>query len=504
MSNINSTVTVVSAAVAAVAAGYALYKSSSSSSRASAGQFVELPLPRRETKNNPPLNVRVLASKQNLSHIDIRGKRVLVRVDYNVPLEEGKVTDTSRVDATLDTLRYLLDPARGARCVVLICHLGRPGGNFDPRDWSLAPVRDILADRLPGHVVKFLPDCVGPEVERAIDTGSSVDNAATGGRAPVFLLENLRHHIEETGEGVTSDKKKVKAETAKVAEFARQLSRLGDVFVFEAFGAAHRPHASVVDIDIPQRVAGLLMGKELDVYARVLGNPQKPFVAIIGGSKVSVKIHVIRHLLTVVDEMVIGGGMAYTFKKVLNNMAIGKSIFDQEGASEVPKIMEEAKRLGVTIHLPVDHVIADAFREDARTGITDDETGVPEGWMALDAGPRTRAHTSAVLDRASTILWNGPLGVFEMGPFAAGTLSAMNDLVVATRRGATTIIGGGDTGAASQKFFVGTRPVADQVTHVSTGGGSSLVLMEGKMLPAVEALSNIDELGAAAAATSTN
>jgi len=308
-----------------------------------------------------------------------------------------------------------------------------------------------------------------------------------------FLCENLRFHIEETGKGVGEKQEELKASKSDIEKFSRELSKLGDIFVFEAFGAAHRPHASIVGIDLPQRVAGLLMKKELAYYAQVLGQPQRPFLAILGGSKISDKIKVIFNLLDLVDEMIIGGGMAYTFKKIIDHVEIGNSLFDKEGAEQVEAIMKRAKEKKVKIHFPVDHIIADKFSADARIGITDDKMGVMPGWMALDIGPKTRTNNSSVVARSKTILWNGPLGVYELVPFAAGTFSAMVDLVEATHRGATSIIGGGDTGAASKRFYYGQKPISDQVSWVSTGGGSSLVLMEGKMLPGVQFLSDLKD-----------
>mmetsp|Transcript_7565 Transcript_7565/g.10714 ORF Transcript_7565/g.10714 Transcript_7565/m.10714 type:complete len:387 (+) Transcript_7565:1006-2166(+) len=265
-------------------------------------------------------------------------------------------------------------------------------------------------------------------------------------------------------------------------------------YVFEAFGAAHRPHASVVGIDLPQRVAGLLVKKELTYYSKVLGNPEHPFLAIIGGSKVTDKIKVIQNMLKIADEVIIAGGMAYTFKKECDGVEIGSSLYDEEGAKIVGDIMQEAAKHNVKMHFPIDHVIADEFSEDAKVKVVDDSEGIPDGWMALDVGPKSLKAIKAVMGRAKTILWNGPLGVFEFKPFANGTEQAMVEMVKATARGCTTIIGGGDTGAASRKFKVGSQPVAEQISHASTGGGSSLVLMEGKMLPGVAHLSEKTDL----------
>jgi len=450
------------------------------------GSAFETPLPLRDTKNNPALSENVLTSKLELNDIDWDGKRVLIRVDYNVPIKDGVVTDSRRITETIDTLKFILNKKGvkgGAKCIVLLAHLGRPGGNFKKSDFTLQPAVPVLKQCLPDNEVIFLPDCVGPEIEKTI-------TACKPGT--VFLCENLRFHIEELeGDGGIDEKgNKVIASAENSKKFRDALTRLGDVFVFEAFGAAHRPHASVVGVQLPQRCSGLLMQKEMSYYAKVLFNPARPFLAILGGAKVSDKITVIENLLNLVDEMIIGGGMAYTFKKVHNKTEIGGSLFDKKGADLVERIMKKAKEKNVKIHLPTDHVIADKYAADAKLGITDDEIGIPEKWMALDVGPRTRAVNSEIMGRAKTILWNGPLGVFEFAPFAAGTISAMYDMVKATQRGCITIIGGGDTGAASTQFIVGNKNVASQVSHCSTGGGSSLVLMEGKSLPAVVALSD--------------
>lgn len=446
-------------------------------------QFWVLPLPKWD-RSAKTLSVDALANKQSLEHADFTGKRVLVRVDYNVPIKNGVITDTTRIDYTLDTLRYILGPSRGTpKAVVLICHMGRPGGKFKKADFSLAPVadklREYLADLAP---VEFLPDCVGPDVVAQIDACKP---------GTVFLCENLRFHIEETGKGITASGQKIKANKDDITRFGDELTKLGDVLVFEAFGAAHRPHTSVVGIHLPQRVAGLLMQKEMHAFAKILGKPKRPFLAIIGGAKVTDKIPVMENLLDIVDEMIIGGGMSYTFKKVIENVQIGDSLFDEDGQEMVKTIVAKAKAKGVTLHLPVDHVIADKFSADATTKVVDDKAGIPKGWMGLDVGPASQAIFKEAMGRAKSILWNGPLGVFEWEAFSKGTGAAMEEMVAATRRGAFTIIGGGDTGAASRKFIVDGKPVAVQVSHLSTGGGSSLVLMEGKMLPGIDMLSDV-------------
>uniref|UniRef100_A0A7S3YT37 Phosphoglycerate kinase n=1 Tax=Lotharella globosa TaxID=91324 RepID=A0A7S3YT37_9EUKA len=449
-------------------------------------QFWVLPLPKWD-RSEKDLSIRQLASKQSIEEVEFKGKRVLVRVDYNVPIKEGKVTDPTRILASLDSIKYMLsNKQRLPKCIVLICHLGRPGGRFKKEDFSLRPVANLLREYLQDYApVKFLEQCVGPDVEEEINATES---------CTVYLLENLRFHIEECGKSVSAKGEKRKAVPEAVTRFRKALSRLGDVFVFEAFGAAHRPHSSVVGVDLPQRVAGLLMKKELTYYSKVLGNPERPFLAIIGGSKVTDKIKVIQNMLKIADEVIIGGGMAYTFKKVCDGVEIGSSLYDKDGAMIVGQIMEAAAKKGVKIHLPVDHVIADDFSPDAKSRMVDDNEGIPEGWMALDVGDTSIRQFKAVMGRAKTILWNGPLGVFEFKKFAKGTESCMVEMVKATARDCTTIIGGGDTGAASRVFKVGSKAVAEQISHASTGGGSSLVLMEGKMLPGVAHLSEKTDL----------
>jgi len=450
-------------------------------------EFWVTPLPKLDT-SKVQLEVASLSTRQTVDHVNFKNKRVLVRVDYNVPLSsDGQVEDPSRIEATLETLRYIL--SQKPRALVLICHLGRPGGQGGPEftrlHFSLSPVAEKLQEYLPKHKVKFLPESVGPRVE------DEIRNCEHG---TVFLLENLRFHVEETGKGVTSTGKTVKADKGSVERFKDALSQLGDVFVFEAFGAAHRPHASVVGIKAPQRVAGRLMQKELSVYAEVLGKPKKPFLCIIGGSKVSDKIKVMQNMMKLVDEMIIAGGMAYTFKKVVDGIEIGASLFDKEGADLVPAIMREAKDNNVQLHFPVDHVIASSFSNEAEATIVTDQEGIPQKHMALDIGPLSRERFSGVIGRARTILWNGPLGVFEFDKFALGTKRAMEDFVKAAKNGAVTVIGGGDTGHAARKIKVDGKIVAEQITHCSTGGGSSLVLMEGKALPAVTHLSDVKDL----------
>ena len=409
--------------------------------------------------------------KKSIKDISFAGKRVLMRVDFNVPQDKatGAITNPQRIAAAIPTIQYALD--QGAS-VILMSHLGRPDGERVEK-FSLKPVADKLAELL-GKPVKFLSDCVGPDVEAA---------CAAIKPGEVILLENLRFHLEEEGKRKNKDGTSTKADPAKVAEFRACLTKLGDVFVSDAFGTAHRAHSSVVGVALPDKVAGFLMQKELDAFAAVLDHPKRPLLAILGGAKVADKIPLISNLLDKANEIIIGGGMAFTFKNVLSNMPIGSSLFDPEGAKIVIELMTKAKEKGVKIHLPVDFVCADKFAADAQIRESDDTSGIPDGWMGLDVGPKSRALFAEVIGRAKTIIWNGPPGVFEFDRFAEGTKSMADAVAEATAAGAISVVGGGDTATAAKKF-----KVADKVSHCSTGGGASLELLEGKSLPGVAAL----------------
>ncbi len=409
--------------------------------------------------------------KLSIDQIDLTGKRVLMRVDFNVPMKDGAITNPARIEAALPTIRHCLD--NGAS-VVLMSHLGRPNGQAVAK-YSLAPVATQL-EALLGQPVRFLNDCVGPEIEAA---------CAELSPGTVVLLENLRFHIEEEGKAKQEDGSSQKASPDAVAAFRASLSRLGDIYVNDAFGTAHRAHSSTAGIDLPVRAAGFLMKKELDYFGAALGDPQRPFLAILGGAKVADKIQLIENLLDKVDEMIIGGAMAFTFKKITDNLAIGASLFDEDGAKIVPDIMAKAAAKGVTIHLPVDYVTGSRFAEDAEVGNADDATGIPDGWLGLDIGPRSAAINREAIMRAKTVVWNGPAGVFEWPPFAEATRDMAEAVASATAAGAVTIIGGGDTATAAKLFAV-----EDKVSHVSTGGGASLELLEGKTLPGVAFLSD--------------
>jgi len=412
-------------------------------------------------------------AKKTIKDLDLSGKRVFIRVDFNVPQDKqtGEITNTQRITAALPTIQHALD--QGAS-VVLASHLGRPNGERVSK-YTLKPVAAKLQELL-GKPVKFLDDCVGSEVEAA---------CAALKPGEVILLENVRFHIEEEGKAKDSEGNSVKADPAKVAAFRASLSKLADVYVNDAFGTSHRAHSSVTGVELPHKVAGFLVEKELAAFAAVLENPQRPLLAILGGAKIADKIPLIRNLVEKADDIIIGGGMAYTFHKVLNGMQIGNSLYDPAGAEIVQELVAKAKEKGVRIHLPVDFITGDAFSPTANTGSATVESGIPDGWEGFDCGPKTRELFAKVIASAKTIVWNGPCGVFEFDIFAEGTKAMANAVAAATAAGAITIVGGGDTATAAKKFGV-----IDKVTHASTGGGASLELLEGKILPGVAALND--------------
>ncbi|MEF8700605.1 MAG: phosphoglycerate kinase [Candidatus Accumulibacter sp. UW26] len=412
-----------------------------------------------------------------IEDLALEGRRALIRVDFNVPQDKvtGAITNTKRIEAALPTITYALE--QGA-AVILMSHLGRPDGKVMPQ-YSLAPVATALAQLL-GRPVKFLPDCVGPEVEAA---------CAQIKPGEVILLENLRFHIEEEGKASVTNAdgtvSKIKAGAEDVKAFRASLTRLADVYINDAFGTAHRDHSSMTGVQLPERAAGYLMNKELAAFSAVLESPQRPLLAILGGAKVADKIQLINNLLDKADQIIIGGGMAFTFKKILSGMPIGNSLFDEEGAKLVPDLMKKAGEKGREILLPVDFVIADRFDANANTGTANDVDGVPDGWLGLDCGPESTKLFSAAIGKARTIIWNGPAGVFEFEKFEAGTRAMAEAVVEATAAGAITVIGGGDTATAAKKYGADKK-----VTHSSTGGGASLEYLEGKILPGVAALSD--------------
>ncbi|KAJ9647801.1 phosphoglycerate kinase [Coniosporium tulheliwenetii] len=410
-----------------------------------------------------------LSNKLSIEDVDLKDKRVLIRVDFNVPLADGKVTNPQRIVGAIPTIKYAID--HGAKAVVLMSHLGRPDGKRNPK-YSLKPVVPVLSELL-GKDVTFTDDCVGKEVEDTV-------NKASGGQ--VILLENLRFHAEEEGSSKDEQGKKVKADKKAVEEFRKGLTALGDVRRIR-----HRPPRAQLHgrLRPPQKAAGFLMKKELDYFARALENPKRPFLAILGGAKVSDKIQLIDNLLGKVNSLIICGGMAFTFKKALEGVSIGNSLFDEAGAKTVGDLVEKAKKNNVKIVLPNDYIIADKFDKDAKTGYATDEDGIPDGWMGLDCGEKSIKLFKEAIDEANTILWNGPPGVFEFEAFANGTKQTMDAAVEAAQKGKIVIIGGGDTATVAAKYGV-----EDKLSHVSTGGGASLELLEGKDLPGVSALSN--------------
>jgi len=389
-------------------------------------------------------------NKQTIRDVEVTGKRVLVRVDFNVPLDNGRITDDRRIRESLPTITELR--RRGAR-VILASHFGRPDGKV-VEGLRLDPVGRRLSELLGVRVAK-LADCVGPDVQRAVAQMHDGD---------VVLLENLRFHPEEE---------------ANDPAFARALASLADVYVNDAFGTAHRAHASTVGVTrfLPA-VAGLLMEKELMYLSRALEDPRRPFVAILGGKKVSDKIGVIRNLLTKADALLIGGAMSYTFLRA-TGASVGKSLTEEDKLDLARSLLEDAAKRRVSFRLPDDVVVADRFAEDATARIVPAQA-IPAVWMGMDIGPQTSAAYAAVVAGAGTVMWNGPMGVFEFPPFSAGTRAVAEAMA---KSKAVTIVGGGDSAAAVQQMGL-----ADRMTHISTGGGASLEFLEGKDLPGVAAL----------------
>lgn len=386
--------------------------------------------------------------KKSIRELDVDGKRVLVRVDFNVPLANGRVSDDTRIRAALPTLEYLIE--RHAK-LILCSHLGRPKGRSDPA-YSLKPAAERLS-QLIERPVQMAPDCIGPVVK---------EQAAAVRPGQLLLLENLRFHPEEE---------------ANEATFCRELAALADVYVNDAFGSAHRAHASTAGVtaSLPA-VAGLLMERELNFLGKALTDPDRPFVAILGGAKVSDKIGVIERLLGTVDRLLIGGGMANTFLKA-QGKAVGQSLLEADTLELARSLLRQG---GDTLMLPEDVCIAGRFDAEAQKQTVSVDS-VPDEWRILDIGPQTIARFTASLQNARTVVWNGPMGVFEMPPFAVGTFALARALAELTQ--ATTIIGGGDSAAAVEQ-----SGLADQMTHISTGGGASLEFLEGKQLPGVAAL----------------
>ncbi|MBV7505814.1 phosphoglycerate kinase [Bacillus sp. sid0103] len=392
-------------------------------------------------------------NKKTLKDVDVKGKRVFCRVDFNVPMQEGKITDETRIRAALPTIQYLVD--QGAK-VILASHFGRPKGKV-VEDMRLTPVGVRLSELL-GKDVKKADEAYGDSVKALIETMSEGD---------VLLLENVRFYP---------------GEEKNDPELAKAFAELADVYVNDAFGAAHRAHASTEGIaHILPAVSGLLMEKELDVLGKALSNPERPFTAIIGGAKVKDKIGVIENLLELVDNLIIGGGLAYTFVKAQGH-EVGKSLLEADKIDLANSFIEKAKAKGVNFYMPVDVVVADDFSADANSKVVGIEE-IPADWEALDIGPKTAEIYRDVIRKSKLVIWNGPMGVFEIDKFAGGTKAVAEALAEA--EGTYSVIGGGDSAAAVEKFNL-----ADKMSHISTGGGASLEFMEGKALPGVVALND--------------
>jgi phosphoglycerate kinase len=398
-------------------------------------------------------------NKKSVKDIPLQDKKVVMRADFNVPLQDGKITDDTRITAALPTIKYILD--NGAS-LSLLSHLGRPKGEAKP-EFSLKPVAMRLSELL-GLEVKMAPDCIGDEVV------SMANSLATG---EVMLCENTRFHKAEDLKIKSDDDKKIQE------DFAKELAKLGNIYVNDAFGTAHRAHASTAIITkyVDQSVAGLLIEKEIEYLGKAVTSPEKPFVAIIGGAKVSGKLEVLQNLLTKVDTILIGGGMAYTFLKAIGHN-VGNSLVENDLIDMANEILVAAKANNVNFLLPLDNVAANDFNNDAKINTVGND--IEDGWMALDIGPKTVAAYIAEIANAKTIVWNGPMGCFEMSNFAEGTMAVCKAVADSD---AVSIIGGGDSVAA-----VNESGLADQMTHISTGGGASLEFLEGKKLPGIVAL----------------
>ncbi|HDX9590018.1 TPA: phosphoglycerate kinase [Bacillus pseudomycoides] len=392
-------------------------------------------------------------NKKSIRDVDLKGKRVFCRVDFNVPMKEGKITDETRIRAALPTIQYLVE--QGAK-VILASHLGRPKGQV-VEEMRLTPVAARLGELL-GKDVKKADEAFGPAVQEMVAAMNEGD---------VLVLENVRFYA---------------GEEKNDAELAKEFAALADIFVNDAFGAAHRAHASTAGIaDYLPAVSGFLMEKELEVLGKALSNPDRPFTAIIGGAKVKDKIGVIRHLLDKVDNLIIGGGLAYTFVKAQGH-EIGQSLCEDDKIELAKEFMQLAKEKGVNLYMPVDCVVADEFSETANRQVVDIDS-IPADWQSLDIGPKTSAIYADVIKNSKLVVWNGPMGVFEMAPYAEGTKAVGQALAEA--EGTYSVIGGGDSAAAVEKFGM-----ADKMSHISTGGGASLEFMEGKELPGVVCLND--------------
>ena len=415
-------------------------------------------------------------NKKTLRDIDLKGKQVLMRVDFNVPIKEGVIRDDTRVQGALPSIKYVLEQGGS---LVLMSHLGRPSGKGYEADFSLKPVAEYLA-KVMGKPVAFAEDCAAADAQ-----------AAALKPGEILMLENTRFYKEEEGkvkkaDGMSDEEYKAKkaAMKEKQATLAKKLASYGDIFCNDAFGSAHRAHASTAVISkyMPVSVAGFLLEKEIEYLGSAVENPIRPFVAILGGAKVSDKLAVVRNLLTKVDTLIIGGGMAYTFLKAQGH-EVGKSLCELDQLDYAREMIAQAKERGVKFLLPVDSIAADAFAADAKTQIVGAD--VPADWMGLDIGPETIKLYADAIRGAKTVVWNGPMGCFEMPAFAKGTFGVCEAVAAVKANGGVSIIGGGDSVSAVKK-----SGLADKMSHISTGGGASLEYLEGKELPGVAALTD--------------
>jgi phosphoglycerate kinase len=397
-------------------------------------------------------------NKMTIKDLDVQGKRVLMRVDFNVPVKDGVVGDDTRIVAALPSINHVLE---NGGSLVLMSHCGRPKGEKN-MEFTLKPAADRLAELVDAKVT-LAPDVIGAEVKTLVDELNAGE---------ILVLENVRFYKEEEGKGCSAEEQDA---------FAKELASYGDVYVSDAFGTAHRAHASmaVVTKYIDQCAAGFLLEKEIEYLGKILEAPEKPFVAIIGGAKISGKIDVVTNLMDKCDAILIGGGMAYTFYKAMGK-EIGGSLLEEDKVQLAGEILKQAEEKGVKLLLPVDNIASDAFSADANTKVVEDS--IEDGWMALDIGPKTIELYCNEVSGAKTVVWNGPMGCFEMEPFAKGTFSVCEAVA---KSDSTSIIGGGDSVAAVKQ-----SGVADQMSHVSTGGGASLEFMEGKQLPGIVALTD--------------
>lgn len=406
----------------------------------------------------------------------IRDKRLLIRVDFNVPMKDGKISDETRIRSSLQTISYLKE--KGARSIALMSHFGRPDGKRNMK-YSLKPIIPALS-RLLGEQVEFLPDCIGGDIR------DKVTNASDG---KVFLLENLRFHSEEEGSKKV-DGKKVKDSKEKVKTFRTALTNNGDIYINDAFGTSHRAHSSITGINVDLRAAGFLLKKELTFFAKVVENPKRPYLVILGGAKVQDKIQLIKNMANRVDRMIITGGMAYTFLKEHFGMKIGGSLYDKKGAKFVREIMDYAKEKNVDLFFPEDFRVCREFKDGQEMLPATMEEGIPEGYQGLDVGPKTIEKFGKIINNSKTIFLNGSNGVFEFKCSRPGSIKLVQQVVNATKNGSVSVCGGGDT--VSLVNMIPGAPKA--ISHISTGGGASIELMEGHKLPGIEYLTNREDV----------